>query len=318
MKEQSGIVFYGTPVFALESLKAVASEGYHIAAVVTAPDKPAGRGMKMTASPVKQFALERGLRLLQPEKLSSDDFISALRSIHPAVQVVVAFRMMPRSVWSLPEMGTFNLHASLLPQYRGAAPINWAVINGEKETGLTTFFLSDRIDTGDILYREKLEIGDEETAGELHDRMMVQGARLVIRTLEGIFNGSAKAVAQENLSGPAQILKPAPKIFRETCRISWNMPAARIFNLIRGLSPVPAAFTGIRLKDGSTDTLKILKASVISSPVAEIPGTLVSDGRNYLRFAASDGYIDILELQLAGRKAVKTCEFLRGSGRNIV
>ena len=318
MYPASGIIFYGTPEFALESLKALVNGGYHVECVVTAPDKPAGRGMKLRASKVKEYALQQGLRILQPEKLSDPSFIEELRQLKPDLQVVVAFRMMPRSVWAMPRLGTFNLHASLLPQYRGAAPINWAVINGEEETGLTTFFLQEKIDTGDIIFSEVMKIGPDETAGELHDRMKLKGAELLVKTVEAVFTGDVNPQPQPLVPNPQSPLKPAPKIYTDTCRIDWNRPSAEIYNLIRGLSPVPAAFTEIRLKDGTTPVMKILRAGLESGQPSAMPGTFSSNGSTVLKISASDGDLCIFELQLAGRKPMKTEEFLRGSGRNIV
>ncbi|MEI6883894.1 MAG: methionyl-tRNA formyltransferase [Bacteroidota bacterium] len=314
----SRIIFYGTPEIAKESLKAVVDCGYQVVAVVTAPDRPAGRGMKMRASKVKEYALEQGLKVLQPEKLSDPVFFEELRKFKPDLQVVVAFRMMPRSIWTLPPKGTFNLHASLLPQYRGAAPINWAVINGEAETGLTTFFLRDKVDTGDIIFREPMSIGPDETAGELHDRMKIQGAQLVIKTIEAVFSGKINPQDQSRFANHDSPLKPAPKIYTDTCRIDWNMPSAYIYNKIRGLSPLPGAFTEITLKDGSKSVLKIFRAGIELQKTSEEPGSVLTDGRSSLRISAPDGYVNIYELQIAGRKPMKTDEFLRGFGKNIV
>lgn len=314
----SRIVFYGTPEIAKESLKAIVDCGYHVAGVITAPDKPAGRGMKLRASKVKEYALEQGLKVLQPEKLTNPLFVEELRQLKPDLQVVVAFRMMPREVWALPPLGTFNLHASLLPQYRGAAPINWAVMNGETSSGLTTFFLREKVDTGDIILREEMEIGPEETAGELHDRMKIKGAQLVIKTIAAILSGNVEATDQSRLTTHDSPLKPAPKIYTDTCRIDWNMPSAHIYNKIRGLSPVPGAFTEISLKDGSTAVLKIFRAGIQLRDHSALPGSIHSDGRSLLKMAASDADIVIYELQLAGRKPMKTDEFLRGVGKNIV
>ncbi|MCX6283702.1 MAG: methionyl-tRNA formyltransferase, partial [Bacteroidetes bacterium] len=294
------IVFYGTPEFAVESLKAIVEGGYHIAAVVTAPDKPAGRGMKLRASPVRQYALEQGLSVLQPEKLSDAGFLANLASLKPDLQVVVAFRMLPRAIWEMPALGTFNLHASLLPQYRGAAPINWAVINGETVTGLTTFFLQDKIDTGDIIYRESMNIGPEETAGELHDRMKVKGAQLVVRTVQSILAGNVTTFDQSGFPVPGSRLKPAPKIYTETCRIDWNQPSAVIYNLIRGLCPVPGAHTEIKLTDGTKASIKIFMAGLEKQGPDAAAGEVVSDGRTFLRISALDGDLSVYELQLAG------------------
>ncbi|MCX6282046.1 MAG: methionyl-tRNA formyltransferase [Bacteroidetes bacterium] len=313
----SRIVFYGTPVFAVESLKALVEGGYHVAGVVTAPDKPAGRGMKLRTSAVKQYALQHGLELLQPEIMSDPEFLAHLQSLDPDIQVVVAFRMLPRAVWGMPALGTFNLHASLLPQYRGAAPINWAIINGEKETGLTTFFLKDKVDTGDIIYRESMHIGMEETAGELHDRMMAIGAQLVVKTVQSILEENVITSDQSRFADPGSPLKPAPKIFTETCRIDWTLPSAVIFNLIRGLNPVPGAFTEIKLNDGSKTQMKIFRTVIEKPSQSAVPGTFSTDGRTFLRVSASDGDLNIYEMQLSGRKPMKTDEFLRGFGKKI-
>ncbi|MCX6286429.1 MAG: methionyl-tRNA formyltransferase [Bacteroidetes bacterium] len=318
MKSTVRIVFFGTPQIALESLKAIVESGYHVAGVVTAPDKPAGRGMKLRASPVKQYAVDRGITVLQPERMSDPAFLAELKGINPDLQIVVAFRMMPQAVWEMPGLGTINLHASLLPQYRGAAPINWAVINGETVTGLTTFFLQHKIDTGNIIYRESLSIGPHETAGELHERMKVAGAALVIRTIDSIISGNVQTINQEDLIDPDIPLKPAPKIYTETCEIDWNMPSADIYNMIRGLSPVPAAFTEIKLNDGTLAAMKIFRAGIENQAPVGYPGMLSTDGRYFLKISASDGDIIIYELQLAGRKPMKTEEFLRGFGRNII
>ena len=318
MLPASKIVFYGTPEIALESLKALVEGGYQVVGVVTAPDKPAGRGMKLRASAIKQYALEQGLEVLQPERMSDPGFLARLQTLDPDIQVVVAFRMLPKAVWALPAKGTFNLHASLLPQYRGAAPINRAIMNGETETGLTTFFLRDKVDTGDIIFRESMSIGPEETAGELHDHMKVKGAELVVKTVVSIISGNANACDQSQFTDPGSPLKPAPKIFTETCRIDWTMPSAVIYNIIRGLSPVPAAFTEIRIKDGSLAKLKIFRAALGQQGPSGSPGMLTTDGRSFLKISASDGDIVINELQLEGRKPMQTDEFLRGLGRNII
>jgi len=274
--------------------------------------------MKLRASPVKQYALDHRLNVLQPGRLSDTGFLVQLKNLEPDMQVVVAFRMMPRAVWDMPRMGTFNLHASLLPQYRGAAPINWAIINGETVTGLTTFFLQDKIDMGEIIFRESMAIGPDETAGELHDRMKVKGAEMVLKTVRALLSGRVDTQDQSRFTDPDFPLKPAPKIFTETCRIDWNRPSADIYNLIRGLSPVPAAFTALRLKDGTMTTMKILRAGLEKHSSAASPGSVISDGRSVLKIPASDGDINIFELQLEGRKPLKTEAFLSGYGRNII
>jgi methionyl-tRNA formyltransferase len=297
------IIFMGTPEFAVASLDAILRAGYPVAAVITAPDKPAGRGMQLTESAVKKYAREKELLILQPEKLKAPAFLDQLRSLAADLQIVVAFRMLPEVVWNMPPMGTVNLHGSLLPQYRGAAPINWAVINGETETGVTTFKLQQDIDTGNILLQDRFPIGPTETAGDVHDRMKEIGARLLVRTIEGLAAGTLTATPQEN---PAD-LRHAPKIFTETGRIDWNRPTHEVYNLIRGLSPFPTAFTYL---DGKL--LKVYHAEKELSPPAILPGQLETDQKFYLRFATSDGYIRITELQLEGKKKMKIEDFLRG------
>ena len=310
------IIFMGTPEFAVASLDALVNAGCNIVAVITAPDKPAGRGMKMTESAVKKYAVEKGLKILQPEKLKNPEFIEALKSLKADLQIVVAFRMLPEIVWNMPPMGTVNLHGSLLPQYRGAAPINWAIINGEKETGVTTFKLKHEIDTGDILLSENIAIGDDETAGELHDHMKTIGAQLLVKTVEGLANGSLKETPQpiiENAPIPnSQFpiptpLKHAPKIFTETCKINWNKTVAEVHNLIRGLSPFPGAFTHFDNK-----LLKIYRAQKEETSTKVEPGQFETDKKTYLRFACPDGYIYLKEMQLEGKKKMLIEDFLRG------
>lgn len=305
--EQLRIVFMGTPDFAVASLDAMVQAGFTIVGVVTAPDKPAGRGMKPSESAVKKYAVEKGLHVLQPEKLKHPDFIASLRDLHADVQVVVAFRMLPEVVWSMPPMGTINVHGSLLPQYRGAAPINWAVINGEKETGVTTFKLQHAIDTGNILLQEKIAIGENETAGELHDRMKITGAALLVKTIRGLAEGSLQEQPQQALVHDATRIKHAPKIFTETCRINWNLNANEIYNLVRGLSPYPGAFTMLHGK-----TFKIYRCTTIVAKHQHEPGTVISDGKTYLHFACADGYIASTEIQLEGKKRMMIEDFLRG------
>lgn len=309
------IVFMGTPEFAVASLDALVQTGYQVVAVITAPDKPAGRGMRLSESAVKKYAVEKGLRLMQPVKLKDPLFVEALRALKADLQVVVAFRMLPEIVWNMPPMGTINVHGSLLPQYRGAAPINWAVINGEKETGVTTFKLQHEIDTGNILLQESFAIGDDETAGEVHDRMKDIGAALLVQTIKGLANGTIKETAQPRAprttySSPSTFhptLKHAPKIFTETCRIDWNKPVNDIYNLIRGLSPFPGAFTTL-----GESTLKIFRAKKNTAKPLIPPGKYESDGKHFLRYAAADGYIEIVELQLEGKKRMPVDAFLRG------
>jgi methionyl-tRNA formyltransferase len=310
------IVFMGTPEFAVPSLDKLLHAGYDIVAVVTAPDKAAGRGLTLQQSAIKKYAVEKGLKVLQPEKLKSPEFIDELRSLHADLQVVVAFRMLPEVVWNMPPMGTINLHASLLPQYRGAAPINWAIINGEKETGATTFKLKHEIDTGNILLQEKIIIGDEETAGELHDRMKEIGGDLLVKTINGIVDGSLKEISQEaidnrqlaigNIQG-ADGLKHAPKLTTDAFRINWETSIDEINNLIRGLSPYPAAFTTLNNK-----TLKIFKAEKETTAPSVPPGEYITDKKSFIKFACPDGYISIKELQLEGKKRMNIADFLRG------
>lgn len=305
------IVFMGTPRIAAFILKALHREGYHLAGVVTTPDKAAGRGLKLLHSEVKQAALELGVAVLQPENLKAPAFHEALLALKPDVQVVVAFRMLPESVWALPPLGTFNMHASLLPQYRGAAPINRAIINGEKETGVTTFLLDHEIDTGRILLREKMPILEYETAGHLHDRMMEAGAAIVIKTLDSLAGGAVQALDQgEYISGSGS-LKKAPKIYREDCLIDWKRPCREVVNLIHGLSPYPGAFTPLTL-GGSETSMKIFEAR---PRVAEhrIPaGTPCSDGKEEFLFTTPDGVVLVKSLQMPGKKRMSTPDFLRG------
>jgi methionyl-tRNA formyltransferase len=312
MEEAIKIIFLGTPEFAVDSLSALVMNNFHIAGVVTAPDQPAGRGQAMQSSPVKKFAVHHGLRVLQPEKLKDPEFIAVLRSIGADLFVVVAFRMLPEIVWQMPRLGTFNLHASLLPQYRGAAPINHAIINGEPETGLTTFFLKQEIDTGEIIFQEKTPIYPEETAGELHDRMKIAGANLVLKTVEAISKGNLKTIAQRNLIDPTVPLKIAPKIFREDCRIDWNRSTDEIFNKIRGLSPYPAAFTYLISPGGESFLIKIYKAKKSKTGMPFEPSSLLTDGKSGLSVTTADGMIHIQEIQQAGKRIMKINEFLRG------
>ncbi len=302
------IVFMGTPEFAVASLARLVDAGCNIVGVVTAPDKAAGRGMEIQQSAVKKYASEKGLTILQPEKLKAPEFIAALEALQADLQVVVAFRMLPEIVWNMPPMGTVNVHGSLLPQYRGAAPINWAIINGESFTGVTTFKLKHDIDTGDILLQEKIDIGENETAGELHDKMKETGALLLLKTIKGLAIGDLKEIPQiQTLNNKQQTLLHAPKIFTETCHINWNKTATEIFNLIRGLSPYPAAFTGLENKK-----LKIYKAEKILTTHHAIAGNFETDGKSFLRFACIDGFINVTELQLEGKKKMNTTDFLRG------
>ena len=298
----------GTPEFAVPSLNKIYEAGYEIAAVITAPDKPAGRGMQLTQSAVKKFALEKNLKILQPEKLKSPEFIEELKSLKADLQVVVAFRMLPEIVWNMPPMGTVNLHGSLLPQYRGAAPINWAIINGEKETGVTTFKLQQQIDTGNILLQEKIPVSENETAGTLHDKMMNVGAELLLKTIRGLENGTLKEIPQPSTSNVGHAtLRAAPKIFTETGEINWNKNVDEIYNLIRGLSPYPSAFTFLNGKK-----LKIFSAEKENSGESNGAGQFLTDHKTFLKFAAKDGFISLKEIQLEGKKKMKIEDFLRG------
>ncbi|GAC1527064.1 MAG: methionyl-tRNA formyltransferase [Sediminibacterium sp.] len=298
----------GTPEFAVASLDALLQAGYTIAGVVTAPDKPAGRGMKLTESAVKKYAVEKGLTVLQPDKLKAPAFIKSLQSLKADLQVVVAFRMLPEIVWSMPPMGTINVHGSLLPQYRGAAPINWAVINGEKETGVTTFKLQHEIDRGNVLLQKSLPIGEDETAGEVHDRMKMIGASLLVETVTGLTEGSLKEIDQSSIAGlQSKDLKHAPKLFTATCEIHWNNNTATIHNLIRGLSPHPGALTKL---DGKI--LKVYRSKKEITGHDKETGTIICDGKTFLKFACTDGYIHVLDLQLEGKKRMLVTDFLRG------
>jgi methionyl-tRNA formyltransferase len=311
-KEDLRIVFMGTPTFAVESLKALVENGYNVVGVITTPDKPAGRGYRMQASEVKKYALEHDLLLLQPEKLKNEVFLNELQQLKADLQIVVAFRMLPEVVWNMPRLGTFNLHASLLPQYRGATPINWAIINGEKETGVTTFFLSHEIDTGKIIFREKMPINDDDNAGTLHDKLMKLGAELVLKTVDAVLENSIDTIPQSELISDETILKPAPKIFKETCRINWGDTAENIYNLIRGLSPTPTAWTELILPDQSALTLKIYNSEIVRSENHKTPGTIISDSKNYMDIATREGYLRILDLQIAGKKRLNIKNFLNG------
>lgn len=293
----------GTPEFAVASLDALVQAGCTIVGVITAPDKPAGRGMKLTESAVKKHAVENSLHVLQPEKLKNPEFLEELRSLKADLQIVVAFRMLPEVVWDMPAYGTVNLHGSLLPQYRGAAPINWAVINGEKETGVTTFKLQHEIDTGNILLQDKFPIGDDDTAGDVHDTMKEIGAKLLVKTVKELAEGTLKGVNQEN----SPELKHAPKIFTETCKIDWDKSAEDIYNLIRGLSPFPGAFSFLNEK-----MMKIYRSKKEIADHNYKPGEYVSDNKTFLKFACPNGFIHVIELQLEGKKRMLIEDFLRG------
>ena len=298
------IIFLGTPDFAVASLQALIEHGMQVVAVVTAPDKPAGRGMKLQQSAVKKYAVEKNIPVLQPEKLKAPEFLDELRSYHADVQVVVAFRMLPEVVWNMPPLGTINVHASLLPNYRGAAPINWAIINGEKETGVTTFKLQHEIDTGHILLQSTIGITEQDTAGTLHDKLMTAGAALIADTLHQLEKGHVAEKPQVVLDE----YKHAPKLFTETCLIDWNHTTEHVYNLIRGLSPYPAAFTIVNDKK-----MKLFLCSKIIDAHQLPPGTLLSDNKHSIRFACTDGFIEVNELQLEGKTRMKTDDFLRGN-----
>jgi len=299
------IVFMGTPEFAVSSLQKLVESGCEVVAVVTAPDKPAGRGLQLTPSPVKQYAVSQGIPVLQPEKLKNPDFLAELRNYQADLQVVVAFRMLPEVVWNMPPKGTFNLHASLLPQYRGAAPINWAIINGETKTGATTFFLEHEIDTGKIIFQEPEPIHYDDTVGTLYERLMHKGAELVVQTVKAVEAGNYPQIPQPT----AETLKAAPKIFKETCEINWNQPSETIRNFVRGLSPYPTAWTTLNGK-----ICKIFKTSVVNEKKStDSSATIQSDNKTYLHFKTADGWIAIEELQLEGKKRMGIEEFLRGT-----
>jgi len=304
----------GTPGFAVRPLQLLLESAYNVVGVITAPDRPAGRGKRIRFSEVKDFLLELDsqIPLLQPENLKDPEFLKELKALQPDLQVVVAFRMLPESVWSIPSMGTFNLHASLLPQYRGAAPINHVLINGEKETGVSTFFIDEQIDTGKILLQERTKIGPEETAGELHDRLMELGADLVLKTIGQLMAGSLKAKPQDQYMDAASPLKKAPKIFREDCRIRWDQKGEKIFNLIRGLSPYPGAFAMLESERGKASQCKILKATFEAVSHREAPGTISTDGLNFLKVAVEDGLIQVDALQMEGKRSMEIRDFLRG------
>ena len=314
-KEDLRIVYMGTPEFAVESLRCLVEGGYNVVGVITMPDKPAGRGHKLQYSPVKQYALEHNLPLLQPEKLKDETFLEALRAWNADLQIVVAFRMLPEVVWNMPRLGTFNLHASLLPQYRGAAPINWAVINGETETGITTFFLKHEIDTGEVIQQVAVPIADTDDAGSVHDRLMYLGGKLIVETVDALLEGTVRTISQENMAVSGE-LRPAPKIFKETCRIDWNQPVKRIYDFIRGLSPYPTAWTELVQPDGSVVVLKIFETEKLIQSHHLTPGSICTDGKTYLHVAATDGWVSIRSLQLPGKKRLKVDELLRGFRMN--
>lgn len=311
-KKDLRIVYMGTPEFAVESLKRLVEGGYNIVGVITMPDKPMGRhGSVLQLSPVKQYAVSQGLKVLQPEKLKNEEFVAELRSLNADLQIVVAFRMLPEVVWSMPRLGTFNLHASLLPQYRGAAPINWAVINGDTETGITTFFLKHEIDTGEIIDQVRVPIADTDNVEVVYERLMRLGGDLVLKTVDAILEGSVKTIPQEELAQVGE-LRPAPKIFKETCRIDWTIGVKRIYDFVRGLSPYPAAWTELYQEGTDPVMLKIFETEKLFCEHSLAPGTIVTDCKTYFKIASSDGYVNVLSLQLAGKKRMEINDFLRG------
>lgn len=302
----------GTPEFAVESLKRLVEGGYNIVGVITMPDKPMGRhGSVLQPSPVKQYAVSQGLKVLQPEKLKDEQFLAELRELKADLQIVVAFRMLPEVVWNMPPMGTFNLHASLLPQYRGAAPINWAVINGDTETGITTFFLKHEIDTGEIIDQVRVPIADTDNVEIVYNRLMMLGGDLVLKTVDAILDGNVKTTPQEEL---AQIeeLRPAPKIFKETCRIDWTQGVKKVYDFVRGLSPYPAAWTELHQGEQAPVMLKIFETEKQYCSHNYQPGSIDTDKKTYFRIATTDGYLNIHSLQLAGKKRMEVTDFLRG------
>lgn len=307
------IVFMGTPEFAVESLKALVENHYEVVGVITMPDKPAGRGHKLQSSPVKQYALEQDIAVLQPEKLKDENFLQDLRELKADLQIVVAFRMLPEVVWNMPPKGTFNLHASLLPQYRGAAPINWAVINGEHETGATTFFLTHEIDTGSLILQERIPIEPTDNAGTIHDKLMMLGAGLVCRTVDMIDKGNIEPIEQSTLIDSKAPLRIAPKLYKETCELSFEMSATECANKVRGLSPYPTAWAEL-LFPGQPESLvmKIFEAEAEIAYHDQLPGTVLTDGRKWAKVALSDGFLNLKTVQAPARKRMEIGEFLRG------
>ena len=318
--EKLRIVYLGTPDFAVEPLRRLLDRqraceecGYEIVGVVTMPDKMINkRGNQLLMSPVKQFAVSENIPVLQPESLKDENFLWALREWKADLQIVVAFRMLPESVWNMPRLGTFNLHASLLPQYRGAAPINWAIINGDKETGVTTFFLKHEIDTGDVIYRDVVAIDENDNAGSLHDKLMLQGGDTVLRTVDAIVKGSVSAIEQTAMYGSECELRPAPKIFRDTCRIDWSKNVEQVYDFVRGMSPYPAAWCELAGANGNVVALKVYDTAKECCSHDRLCGSLVTDGKTYIKAAVADGYISLLEVQLAGKKRMPVADLLRG------
>lgn len=313
MSVKPKIVFMGTPEFAVPSLNILLENGYNVVGVITAPDKPAGRGMKLNESPVKQFAISKGLKILQPEKLKDLQFLEEYKALDADLNIVVAFRMLPEVIWSAPRLGTFNLHASLLPQYRGAAPINWAIINGEKTSGITTFLIDREIDTGKIILQEEVNISDSDTAGDLHDKLMEKGAVLVLKTVKLLENGGADLIDQSQITQNQNIkLKPAPKIFKNDCEISLNSPLSGVYNKIRGLSPYPSASLMLTDKDGNDLLVKIYDSDYELFENKKEPGSIETDGKNFIAVNHPEGQLFLKEIQIPGRKKLGIHEFLRG------
>ena len=311
-KEDLRIVFLGTPEFAVESLREIVDNGYNVVGVVTMPDKASGRGQKISQSPVKTFAVDHGLKVLQPVSLKDPDFIAELRALNANLFVVIAFRMLPEVVWTMPQLGTFNLHASLLPRYRGAAPINRAVMNGDTETGVTTFFLKHEIDTGDIIQQERIEILPTDNVGDVHDRLMALGAKLTVKTIADLIAGRVTPIPQDQLIGDTEPT-PAPKIFKEDCKIDWTLPAEKIHNLVRGLSPYPAAWATLEASNAAPRQMKIFETRITSlSPLAPGHVELTPDGHSIIVGTATSP-IEILSIQAPGKKRMPIADFLRGS-----
>lgn len=312
-KETFKIVFMGTPDFAVESLKALVEGGYNVVGVVTMPDKPMGRHQtELSQSAVKKYAVEKGLPVLQPEKLKDPDFIAALAAWEADLQIVVAFRMLPEVVWAMPPHGTFNLHAALLPQYRGAAPINWAIINGDKQTGITTFFLDHDIDTGKVIQRVPVPILDTDNVEDVHDKLMVLGARLVTETVDNIIADNVQPIPQSELTTD-EPLRPAPKIFKDTCRIDWSLGVKRVYDFVRGLAPYPASWTELVFPDGKHQVLKVYGAEKeFCEQINEAVGTVLIEEKSRLKVAMADGYLRLTIIQLAGKKRMAVADFLRG------
>ena len=317
-KKDLRIVFMGTPDFAVQSLRTLVEGGYNVVGVITMPDKPKGKHhSELWQSPVKEYALSQNLSTLQPEKLKEEEFLQQLKAWNADLQIVVAFRMLPELVWNMPRFGTFNLHASLLPQYRGAAPINWAIINGEKETGITTFFLTHEIDTGKIIDQEKIEIADTDNADIIHDKLMNLGAELVAKTVDNIINDSIQPIEQEKLFVSESELKPAPKIFKETCKIDWNKNTKEIYDFIRGLSPYPAAWTELTTEKGVSLNLKIFQTDKLLEEHNKLSGKIISDGKSFIKVSTNDGFIFLKVIQQAGKKKMSVEDFLRGNSHSF-